>query len=290
MSLPLASIILPTHNRKTMLLHAIESVIAQTYQNWELIVVNDASEDGTDDLVRNFMMNDSRISYIQNRSSLGGSGARNAGIAAARGHYVSFLDDDDRWMPDKLEKQIEALSEQPEAVAASCWYTANSFLGRRRVVHTHPNPALQELLSENVLGGASVCMIRRSTLEQTGGFSEDLPSAQDWDFWVRLRIQGPIVVARQALVSYMVHSGGKITTDLEKKYIGTRRFYRKHRPLMTENTKRHVLSFIAYIRSRRANSLYMKFAWLAKCVRWSGTSRERIFSTLSVLYHIRKTA
>ncbi len=101
---PTVSVIIPTYNRANLVSRAIKSVLNQTYQDFEIIVVDDCSEDNTEEIVKSF--NDSRIRYIKHKKNKGGSAARNTGIKRARGKYIAFLDDDDEWLPSKLEKQI----------------------------------------------------------------------------------------------------------------------------------------------------------------------------------------
>lgn len=287
MTNPLVSVIIPTFNRRRMLNQAIESVVMQTIEDWELIVVNDASTDGTDELLRNWMKKDKRIRYERNDVLSGGSGARNIGIYKAKGEFIAFLDDDDMWLPAKLEKQLNLFKKNPEAVASSCWFTACYFWGKR-IIRTACNPDLQQLLSDNILGSASVCMVRKSVIKEIGGFSENLPSAQDWDFWISLRIQGSIMTVCESLVNYSVHQESKISTDLTKKHIGFRRFFLKYRLLMLNETRRDILSTIAYIRSRSAGNLRMKFLWLIKSLRWSNSFAKKVSFIFSVLYHLKQ--
>jgi glycosyltransferase involved in cell wall biosynthesis len=285
MSHPLISVIVPTCNRRQMLGAAIESVTRQTYREWELIIVNDASRDGTDEAVENWVKKDKRIIYEKTDITSGGSVARNIGIARASGEFMAFLDDDDTWLPAKLEKQLELLKRYPDTAASSCWFTACYIMGER-VIQTAWNPDLQQILSSNVLGSASVCMARASVIRDIGGFSEKLPSAQDWDLWVRLRKNGAIVTVREPLVNYSVHKKGKISADIKKKYVGFRRFCLKHSSLMTKETRRSMMSLIAYIKSRSSKDLRSKIRWLLMSLTWSRSLKQKAGYVISVLYHL----
>ena len=110
------SVIVPTHNRADYLSAAIESVLEQTFQDFELLVVDDASTDTTAALVSSF--SDSRIKFIRLDMNRGGSAARNQGILSSRCDYIAFLDDDDAWTPEKLELQVELLDRAPAEVGA----------------------------------------------------------------------------------------------------------------------------------------------------------------------------
>jgi len=102
---PTVSVIIPTYNRAHLVGRSIQSVINQTYQDFEIIVVDDGSTDNTEDIIKEFQKKDKRIKHIKHNKNKGGSAARNTGIRAARGEYIAFLDSDDEWMPTKLEKQ-----------------------------------------------------------------------------------------------------------------------------------------------------------------------------------------
>lgn len=106
MTSDLVSIITPSYNAENFIANTIESVLLQTYQSWELLIVDDASPDNANELIEKYSLQDSRISLIKLDRNSGAAVARNAGIAAAKGRYIAFLDSDDRWLPDKLDKQL----------------------------------------------------------------------------------------------------------------------------------------------------------------------------------------
>ena len=112
--MPTVSIIIPTYNREQLLGRAIKSVLAQTYQDFELIIVDDGSTDNTERLVKSF--NSEKTRYIRHRKNKGPAAARNTGIRSAKGDYIAFQDSDDEWMPEKLEKQMRAFTTAPPEV------------------------------------------------------------------------------------------------------------------------------------------------------------------------------
>jgi len=184
---------------------AIQSVLQQTYASLELLVVDDASTDGTEQLVRR--LSDTRISYLRHEDNRGGSAARNTGLAAARGTLIAFQDSDDQWLPHKLERQVAALTGAGETTGAVyCPY--------RRVFPdggsaTHPSdPASaprgeihRALLRANFIGTPTI-LARRACCESVGGFDEALERFQDWDWMIRVSrdwqvgfVEEPLVVA-----------------------------------------------------------------------------------------------
>ena len=111
---PIVSVIIPTYNRAHLIDKAIKSVLNQTYQDFEIIVVDDGSTDNTNEVLKNFT--DSRIHYIFHTSNLGVSAARNTGIKTSQGEYIALLDSDDDWLPEKLDKQVDVLQNESSEV------------------------------------------------------------------------------------------------------------------------------------------------------------------------------
>ena len=281
--MPKVSVNIPCFNSERYIAETLQSVLSQTFEDFEIILVNDGSTDMTEEIIKTF--SDPRIKYYSQKN-IGLGKTRNRQLALSSGDFIAFCDDDDIWLPAKLEKQVDLLKENPKAVASSCWFRANYPWGKR-IIRTTSNPDLQQILSANVLGTASVCMVRRPVVIKIGGFSKNFPSAQDWDFWVKLRRLGPIVEVGEVLVNYSVHRGPKISTDLTSKYIGFRLFYLKYKLLMSNNTRWNVLATVAYIKSRRAGNLRMKFLWLTKSLRWGKGFTKKAGYVFSVLRHLK---
>lgn len=253
MSEPRVSVVMPTHNRAAFVGRAVASVLRQTESDFELIIVDDASTDGTGECLASLARQDERIRVLTNTASKGGGGARNVGIEASRGQWVAFLDDDDEWVPGKLEIQLAKLATSPAAVACSCGYEQHFSSGASKVVRLPQQVTLTQLLCGSVLGGASMCVCARTVLQAIGGFDASFRSGQDWDLWVRLRQQGPIAVCDEPLVRYKAHDGDRITNNMNSQYLGARRFYFKHRHLMDAALRRHRLAYTCFIMSRQPN-------------------------------------
>jgi len=213
---PKVSIIIPTYNRVNVITRAIKSVLGQTYQNFELIVVDDGSNDNTGKKVKNF--NDSRINYICHEENKGGSAARNTGIQVAKGEYIAFLDSDDEWLPQKIEKQVEIL-DKDEGIGAV--FTDRKIMpsGRIKKIKLPKNKKkqLKKIYRKNFLGGCSVVMVRKRVFSKIGMFDINLPSSQDFDMWIRLLIYYNIEVLNEVLVIIHCPSSKRITKNIDAK-------------------------------------------------------------------------
>jgi glycosyltransferase involved in cell wall biosynthesis len=248
---PLVSVVIPTRDRVNYLKRAAESVLRQTQTDWELIIVDDASQDGTAAYLSELVGRDNRVRFTRNATARGGAGARNEGILESRGRWIAFLDDDDEWLPEKLQRQLQLMQESNSAVACSCNYVMRFASGRSRLVQLPANVTLEQLLLRNRLGSASLCLCSGVVLKEIGGFDATLKSAQDQDLWVRLRERGTVLVCAAALVLYRSHTGPRITNNMLSQYLGARRFYFKHRGMMSRPGRRRRMAHNCYLMSRQ---------------------------------------
>ena len=250
-SVPLVSIVTPTYKRPQFLARAIDSIIAQTFNNWELMVVDDnGAESEYRQETQSFMQRykaDARIIYIEHESNLGGSAARNTGIRQARGKYVAFLDDDDEWLPEKLEKQLSCLVHaSPEVALVYTGYEnicadpeLMAYLGRFHLPTLRGN-LLEELLKENCVGTTSSVLCRRDALLEVGLFDESLAASQDYDLFLRLAQHFEFEVVSEPLVRLHRHKEGNIGGDHKAKVEAYKSFYKKHQALMKQHPASHL--------------------------------------------------
>ena len=186
---PKVSIILPTYNRAYIIEKAIQSVLNQTYQDFELIIVDDGSTDNTEEIIKKLQEKDKRIRYIKLETNKGAAAARNEGIKIAHGKYITFQDSDDEWLPEKLEKQMKIFETTPEdiIVYTGFWridgdektYIPDINISNREgYIH-------KELLKGNFVGTPSI-LLKKETLEKVALFDECLQRCQDWDLVIRL--------------------------------------------------------------------------------------------------------
>jgi GalNAc5-diNAcBac-PP-undecaprenol beta-1,3-glucosyltransferase len=252
-TVPLVSVIIPTRNRALLLKRALKSVLSQTYPYLEIVVVDDASTDETRDVVASF--NNGAIRYIRHDNNMGGSAARNAGIRAASGHYISFLDDDDEWEPEKTEAQLKALR-QYDAVLC----TSNEHRRGIERYDARESIDLDDLRKGHfTAGGTSVLMARASVLKETM-FDETLPRCQDWDIFIRIAKKYRIGYINKALVRYNEGEHGRISNailnmplaELEKRLV----ILEKHKKFFGPHWYRHHLAgFLLYGIKQRPDKL-----------------------------------
>jgi glycosyltransferase involved in cell wall biosynthesis len=202
---PKVSVIIPTYNRTRLLYSAIKSVLNQTFEDFEVIVVDDASADSTRQVVGKFK--DRRIRYIRHKENKGGSAARNTGIKGSKGKFIAFLDDDDMWMPSKLEKQVDLISKNLEIGAV---YTGVYIINKSDKIIWCDFPLLKGnifpiILKKNYVGSCSQVLVRKECFDRVGLFDESLSAGQDWDMWIRLAKHYQFDYVNETLVLYRVH-------------------------------------------------------------------------------------
>jgi glycosyltransferase involved in cell wall biosynthesis len=214
---PLVSVLIPTYNRAGVLGRAIESVLTQTFPDFELIVVDDGSTDNTVEVVQGFR--DPRVRLVRLATNCGLSRARNEGIRAARGEFVAFLDDDDEWLPRKLALQVARLreSDDPQTSVVYCRSLQTDELTRATVPHhgvIHEGDVFDALIRGWFPRSPSLFMVKRSSLLSVGCFDEALPSASDYDLWLRLaEASNHFVAVGEPLVIKHENAGPQLSSD-----------------------------------------------------------------------------
>lgn len=216
----MVSVIIPTHNRVELLPRAINSVLNQTYQEIEVIVVSDGSTDGTDALMEKYA-NNSRIKYINYTPAHGGNYARNTGVKMSNGDYVAFLDDDDEWLPTKIEEQMHIFNTSPNIGLV---YTGtnviyeNADLQYKSIVHKSGDLG-KEILFKNYIGSTTTVMVRKKVFDEAGLFDEKLSANQDYDLWIRVCQIVNIGVVMKPLVNYYNSINSEQISSNTQKYI-----------------------------------------------------------------------
>jgi glycosyltransferase involved in cell wall biosynthesis len=182
----LVSVIIPTYNRASFIKETLRSVLAQTYQNFEIIIVDDGSTDDTKDVVKS--IDDDRINYIYQNNSGQPANPRNNGIKHSNGKYIAFLDSDDLWIPEKLEIQLDYFEKDSNLLLISS--DAIKFPGIEEKMQNSKNNKLltfKELIKQNLVFTSSVIMLKE-VVDKVGVFDEDsrLRAVEDFDYWLRI--------------------------------------------------------------------------------------------------------
>jgi len=233
---PRVSVVITTYNYEQFVAAAIESVLRQTVRPDEIVVVDDGSTDGTAAVVARYAGRGVR--YIR-QANAGAGAARNRGIRETRGDLIAFLDADDRWLPDKLARQLAHLRRYPAAglVTGGEWQVFGA--GRPPVrVRRRPAPAARlypRILIENLIGNPSLTLVRRACFAGVGGFDETLPLGQDWEMWIRIARTYRIGVIDAPLIDFTQHEGsltaGKVAERHRSNRVIRRRYLGEVQPL-----------------------------------------------------------
>ncbi len=216
----LVSVIIPTYKRyPDMVKRAIQSVINQTYRNIEIIIVDDSPSDFEGrKMIENMIasLNDNRIKYIKHSDNMGACAARNTGIKESKGEYLAFLDDDDEWLPTKLEKQLAMMS-KPDVGLIYCRQIIVNDKTKTQVVDNrkfYSGKVFDKLmLVGNFIGSTSFVLIRRECFNECGLFDVKMKSGQDFELWLRIAQKYKVAYVDEPLVIYHIHTGKRISTN-----------------------------------------------------------------------------
>jgi len=215
--MPLISVVIPVYNGERTIRETIASVLKQTFTDFELLVIDDGSTDTTPAIASSFT--DPRLTVLSYPNA-GLAASRNRGIAKASGKYISFIDADDLWTPDKLELQLRALESNPEAAVAyslvdviddsSQWIRPGGHLKVSDNAYSH-------LLLTNFIENGSNALILKSAFERVGNFDESLKAAEDWDLYIRLAKHYPFVVVPSPQILYRESSTSMSSKIIQQK-------------------------------------------------------------------------
>jgi len=245
---PFITVIIPTYKRNIFLERAVKSVLDQTYKNLEIIIIDD---DPNSEIFNQIsLLKNSSIHYVKNTKNIGASGSRNNGVKYSNGDFLAFLDDDDEWLPQKLEKQISMIMQSDDCGVIYCGYdlmVGNEILKRKNTYHKNNN--FHEITLHKCPIGSPTPLIKKELFLQIGGYDVRLPSCQDWDLWIRLSKICKFVALNETLAIYRIH-GNQISADIEKKILGREAIINKYYNEITKHP------YIASWHYRRLGSLY----------------------------------
>lgn len=224
--MPNVSVIITTYQRANLVSQAIESVLAQTYTDYEIIVVNDGSTDNTREVLARF---GDKITVIHQENK-GLSVARNTGIMAAAARYIAFLDDDDLWIPNKLEKQIAFLESHPHIglISSNTFFFDEFGILDDTWIQTFPTPPVQNCLTLFVRNFMPVLtvIVRKKCLDEVGLFDETMRSCEDYDLWLRIAEKWSIHFMSEPL-GQCRKSANSMSTNQERMLLSTLRVKEK---------------------------------------------------------------
>lgn len=212
---PLVSVVVPTFNRAASIDRALNSVITQTYDNWELIVVDDGSQDQTPSILSKYSENP-RITLLR-QENRGQSAARNVGVSYAKGKYLAFLDSDDEWLPTKLSQQILIAEQNDDYGVFYCdeiWVDNNSGLELPQPdITRHSGKIAKDLITSNFVSFTS-SLVRKDLFDDCGGFDESMRGGEDYDLWLRLSLNCRFLYSPFLGTRYSI-AGNRITDNFE---------------------------------------------------------------------------
>lgn len=258
----LISVIIPTHNRANLLKKAIKSVLVQTFQNFEMIVADDSSTDDTKKVVKGFK--DKRIKYfLKKRFPNTPAATRNDGIKKAKGKYIAFLDDDDEWLPKKLEIQLRYFKENPKV----------------GLIHTKYYDVYNGKKIEKKDIGCSTVMIKKECIDKYGFFDEKLICAEDRDLWMRIMKKYEKIFINEVLVVHKIHKK-QVSSNIKAKIKSEEYFIEKYYKELEEKN-------ILWVYFYRLGSLYFSNKELNKSKSYfSKTIKLRPISLKPYIYYI----
>jgi glycosyltransferase involved in cell wall biosynthesis len=249
---PLISVIIPTYNSAKYLPETLESVLKQTFKDFEIIVVDDGSSDHTPDVIKPYL---DRVKYVQ-KSNGGPASARNLGLTHAKGEFVAFLDADDIWNSKKLEQQIKIMQSMPEVGIVHTGVQVIDADGQEVLLNHKDRKdsktySFMDLFNKNKIATSSV-LVRAECFKKVGAFDEnpEIISLEDYDLWLRIAAQYKIYFLAEPLLEYRIHNQG-ISQNIQ-------RSYRAEEKVVLDNAKRFNQKFpyIRKILSKRLSQIY----------------------------------
>lgn len=229
---PLVSVIIPTYNRGNVVSRAINSALNQSIENIEVIVVDDGSTDDTRQVINR--IDDSRVIYLFQENK-GANAARNTGLKQSQGEFITFLDSDDALRKEYLAKSINSIrNSSKECVGAATSYTMHTNDGKRKWVIPDRELGLDDFRHGNPVGSFSSVLFHKSVIEKVGFLDENLPSIQDYDYYIRIARNHTIIGLNNDLVDVYHDCGNRISDNLNKKITGQEMLTKKHRDVISD--------------------------------------------------------
>ena len=277
--MPLVTVIIPTHNRESLLKRAVDSVLSQSHEAIELIVADDASTDGTQNLVDQYRKRDARVLYISSTENIGAAAIRNRAARTASGAILCFLDDDDEWLPNKVERQIECLEGYSMVGCLSHrsdgYETAGGLVLQSRASEKTRTGSsvflseigLNEVFFDNGRLSPSSVMMRTEEFLKIGGFDETLVASQGRDLFVRMvHTFGTALLIREHLVVHFQRHGLKRISTSRNHLIGGWAEFKKNQHLMSDRLIHWRLFMLNAREAKFASTYKVKAVFILKAL------------------------
>lgn len=240
--IPKISIIIPSYNREKVIVRTLDSILAQTFEDWECLIVDDHSTDSTWAVLEEYASKSPKIRIFKNERTKGACGARNTGLWKAESDLVQFFDSDDEMYPELLSDLYNQLSEDVDVV--TCWTNVVD-VNTDKIVKTFENITEgnihSDLMTEKTYVDTNCALIRKSVVDRIGGWSEDCPSYQEWDFHLRLSKVAMYKTHKKHLINYNVGGADTISKSLPKYVAGRLYILGKYKK---EFLHRHLISYL----------------------------------------------
>ncbi len=265
MAKPLISVIIATYGREKYIRKTLESILSQSYDLLEIIVIDDSESDKTEKIVE--LLDRKEIKYIKSRDRLGFVKSLNKGIKVAAGKYIARLDDDDFWSdPKKLEKQVGFLEENPDYVLAGGGAILIDEKGKelRRFLPPEKDDKIRELMLRDCLFVHSTVVFKKKTWEMVHGYNEDLVSAEDWDLWLRFGDFGKFYNFQEYFVYFLQAEQGKTQYIRRRNTYDHLKLMRRYRDKYPNFYRSFLVGLISYLYSFFPRPKWFRFKILSK--------------------------
>lgn len=226
---PDVAVIIPCYNARNTISKTLDSVLSQTYKLFKIYVVNDGSTDDTLDILHAYQKKNSEKIYVVSQQNQGQAAARNKGIQSSQEAYIAFIDSDDLWHPEKLEKQRLVFAKHDIGMCYTQGVEIDEQENQIDIIHVNPSyrgRCFEKLIISNNIVASSV-MIRRSVLDRVGMFDTGLGACENWDLWLRISRSFFIDFLDEPLTSYRIHSGN-MSQNSDKMYKNREKVLEKH--------------------------------------------------------------
>lgn len=240
-NLPLVSVIIPTAYRSSSIIfRAVSSALNQSYPIFEVILVDDNIDPNLSSEIKEAFKNIPQVTYIKNIGNHGACVARNIGVSCAKGELVAFLDDDDEWIPEKIERQVSVFAEDVVLVYCNGWRVDERcvpplIIPYRQEKDFFTSVSFEALLDKNHIGTTTQLLVRKKALEQIDGFDTQLPARQDYDLCLRLAKLGKMVGVDAFLFYHYLHNGNQISKSSEASLNGYLLILKKYQKDLKSN-------------------------------------------------------